>query len=141
VFVLAILCNHSPSGHHIIILSSRCPAQKSPTKAMMPECGIESLWSRGAMTTAFPADFAQARSKGGLDFDAVAAAIYSQYGKAFSRLTSRSYHPEATTDALRRILKMPLSTIINKHLGYTYDNGWRYEFWLKSEKRIVYGGL
>jgi hypothetical protein len=22
---------------------------------------------------------------------------------------------------------------------YTYDNGWKYEFWLKSEKRIVYG--
>lgn len=24
---------------------------------------------------------------------------------------------------------------------YTYDNGWKYEFWLKSEKRIVYGTL
>jgi hypothetical protein len=23
-------------------------------------------------------------------------------------------------------------------LQYTYDNGWKYEFWLKSEKRIVY---
>jgi hypothetical protein len=34
---------------------------------------------------------------------------------------------------------MGLETIINKHLKYTYDNGWRYEFWLKSEKRIVYG--
>jgi len=104
---------------------------------MMPECGIESLWSRGAMTTALPADFAQARSKGGLDF----AAIYGQYGKAFSRFNPTAYPPEATPDALYRIPKMPLSTIINKHLGYTYDNGWRYEFWLKSEKRIVYGEL
>jgi phenolic acid decarboxylase len=34
---------------------------------------------------------------------------------------------------------MGLDTIVNKHLKYTYDNGWRYEFWLKSEKRIVYG--
>lgn len=34
---------------------------------------------------------------------------------------------------------MGLETIVNKHLKYTYDNGWRYEFWLKSEKRIVYG--
>ncbi|KAJ9117014.1 hypothetical protein QFC22_004672 [Naganishia vaughanmartiniae] len=33
---------------------------------------------------------------------------------------------------------MPLSDIVNKHLVYTYDNGWKYEFWLKSEKRIVY---
>ncbi|KAK9898838.1 hypothetical protein P389DRAFT_193858 [Cystobasidium minutum MCA 4210] len=33
---------------------------------------------------------------------------------------------------------MPMSTIVNKHLDYTYDNGWRYEFWLKSEERIVY---
>ncbi|GHJ86382.1 hypothetical protein NliqN6_2784 [Naganishia liquefaciens] len=33
---------------------------------------------------------------------------------------------------------MPLSDIVNKHLAYTYDNGWKYEFWLKSEKRIVY---
>jgi phenolic acid decarboxylase len=36
---------------------------------------------------------------------------------------------------------MGLDTIVNKHLKYTYDNGWRYEFWLKSEKRIVYGEL
>ncbi|KAJ9109788.1 hypothetical protein QFC20_003204 [Naganishia adeliensis] len=33
---------------------------------------------------------------------------------------------------------MPLSDIVNKHLIHTYDNGWKYEFWLKSEKRIVY---
>ncbi|KAJ9122770.1 hypothetical protein QFC24_004200 [Naganishia onofrii] len=54
---------------------------------------------------------------------------------------------------------MPLYDIVNKHLivsphlhlptpptcslltldrQYTYDNGWKYEFWLKSEKRIVY---
>ncbi|OWZ33175.1 phenolic acid decarboxylase [Cryptococcus neoformans c45] len=33
---------------------------------------------------------------------------------------------------------MPLSDIVNKHLIYTYDNGWKYEFWLKSERRIVY---
>ncbi|KAK4687536.1 hypothetical protein P7C73_g2578, partial [Tremellales sp. Uapishka_1] len=33
---------------------------------------------------------------------------------------------------------MPLSDIVDKHLTYTYDNGWKYEFWLKSEKRIVY---
>ncbi|OXG27385.1 hypothetical protein C360_06180 [Cryptococcus neoformans Bt15] len=36
---------------------------------------------------------------------------------------------------------MPLSDIVNKHLIYTYDNGWKYEFWLKSERRIVYGTM
>ncbi len=35
---------------------------------------------------------------------------------------------------------MPLSDIVNKHLTYTNENGWKYEFWLKSEERIVYCG-
>ncbi|KAH7339265.1 hypothetical protein B0J17DRAFT_705408 [Rhizoctonia solani] len=33
---------------------------------------------------------------------------------------------------------MPVSSIVNKHLQYTYDNGWEYQFWLKSPTRIVY---
>ncbi|KAK1921673.1 phenolic acid decarboxylase [Papiliotrema laurentii] len=33
---------------------------------------------------------------------------------------------------------MGLDFIINKRLEYTYDNGWTYRFWLKSESRIVY---
>ncbi|KAL0487288.1 padC [Acrasis kona] len=26
----------------------------------------------------------------------------------------------------------------NKHFQYTYDNGWKYEFWVKSKSLIVY---
>ncbi|GAA5827285.1 hypothetical protein JCM11251_001205 [Rhodosporidiobolus azoricus] len=28
--------------------------------------------------------------------------------------------------------------LLNKHLEYTYDNGWKYEFWVKNHLRIVY---
>ncbi|CEH14140.1 Phenolic acid decarboxylase, bacterial [Ceraceosorus bombacis] len=34
--------------------------------------------------------------------------------------------------------KQDLSGLINKHLLYTYDNGWKYESWIKSPTRIVY---
>ncbi|CAD6895791.1 unnamed protein product [Tilletia controversa] len=33
---------------------------------------------------------------------------------------------------------MSLDAIINKHVVYEYDNGWRYEAWYKSADRIVY---
>ncbi|GAA6002732.1 hypothetical protein JCM10207_007648 [Rhodosporidiobolus poonsookiae] len=28
--------------------------------------------------------------------------------------------------------------MLNKHFEYTYDNGWKYEFWVKNHQRIVY---
>ncbi|BGP21350.1 phenolic acid decarboxylase [Rhodotorula toruloides] len=28
--------------------------------------------------------------------------------------------------------------LFNKHLEYTYDNGWKYEFWVPNYERIVY---
>jgi len=28
--------------------------------------------------------------------------------------------------------------LLNKHFDYTYDNGWKYEFWVKNHERIVY---
>jgi phenolic acid decarboxylase len=33
---------------------------------------------------------------------------------------------------------MPLSDIVDKNLVYTYDDGRKYQFWLKSPTRIVY---
>ncbi|KXS20015.1 hypothetical protein M427DRAFT_131457 [Gonapodya prolifera JEL478] len=50
----------------------------------------------------------------------------------------------ATRDALKQPSNIPeldesdLSGIINKHVVYTYDNGWLYESWFKSPTRIVY---
>ncbi|GAA5850749.1 hypothetical protein JCM3766R1_000193 [Sporobolomyces carnicolor] len=28
--------------------------------------------------------------------------------------------------------------MLDKHFEYTYDNGWKYEFWVPNHKRIVY---
>lgn len=33
---------------------------------------------------------------------------------------------------------MPLSDIVDKNLVYTYDDGRKYQLWLKSPTRLVY---
>ena len=48
--------------------------------------------------------------------------------------SDRSIYP---AKLLSRPIRRPSRSIA--HPQYTYDNGWKYEFWLKSAERIVYG--
>ncbi|GAA5923050.1 uncharacterized protein JCM15063_003511 [Sporobolomyces koalae] len=43
-----------------------------------------------------------------------------------------------STESETRAVPDNFDEMLNKHFEYTYDNGWKYEFWVPNHERIVY---